>query len=291
MRGDPLGRLAVEGVHRARVAARMIGGLGGDRIAQVLLDLTRPQVRFGDPARDAVAVPGAVVGADVGLGDHPGRLDRDQLGIAGPQPDTPERASAHALLLAIALTAAAAIALPPRRPWTTRYAMPRGRSISSCFDCAEPTKPTGPPSNAAGVGAPSSTSSSNRNNAVGALPMASTAPPSLFAHRSIAAADRVVPFRCARPAALVSATSDTTSLPAGSRDFVMPAATIDESHNTGAPATSAAWFFATTSSLKATCSATSTCPQVWISRTTTRATSSGNRDRSASARIVANDCR
>ena len=71
----------------------------------------------------------------------------------------------------------------------------------------------------------------------------------------------------------------------------MPAATIDESHNTGAPATSAACVLATTSSLKATCSATSTCPQVWISRTTTRATSAGNRDRSASARIVANDCR
>jgi hypothetical protein len=121
--------------------------------------------------------------------------------------------------------------------------------------------------------------------------MASTAPPSRSAHRSTAAADRVVPVRSARSSALVSATSDTTSLSAGSRDFVIPAATIEESHNTGAPATSAAWVLATTSSLKATCSATSICPQVWISRTTTRATSSGNRDRSASARIVANDCR
>src|SRR6478752_6978602 len=249
MRGDPLGRLAVEVVHRARVAARMIGGLGGDGIDQVLLDLTRPQVRFGDPARDAVAVPGAVVGDDVGLGDHPGRLDRDQLGIAGPQPDTPERASAHALLLAIALTAAAAIALPPRRPWTTRYAMPRGRSISSCFDCAEPTKPTGPPSNAAGVGAPSSTSSSNRNNAVGALPMASTAPPSRSAHNCTPAAERVVPMSAARSAAPASATSDTTSLSAGSRDRGIPAATIEESHSTGAPAASAACALPTTSSL------------------------------------------
>ena len=97
--------------------------------------------------------------------------------------------------------------------------MPRGRSISSCFDCAEPTKPTGPPNTAAGVGAPSSTSSSSRNNAVGALPMASTAPPSRSAHRSTAAADRVVPVRSASSAALVSATSDTTSLSAGSRDL------------------------------------------------------------------------
>ena len=92
VRGDPLGGLAVEVLHRARVAAGMVGGLGGHRVDEVLLDLTRPQVRFGDAAGDAAAVPGAVVGDDVGLADHPGRLDRDQLGIAGPQPDAPQRA-------------------------------------------------------------------------------------------------------------------------------------------------------------------------------------------------------
>src|SRR6185312_4239167 len=144
------------------------------------------KVRLGDPARDAAAVAGAVVGDDVGRGDDPGRLDRDQFGIPGPEAHAPQRAPAHSFSLAIALTAAAAIALPPRRPLTTRYAMPRGRSISSCFDCAEPTKPTGPPSNAAGVGAPSSISSSRRNNAVGAFPMATTAPPNRSAHRSTA---------------------------------------------------------------------------------------------------------
>ena len=71
---------------------------------------------------------------------------------------------------------------------------------------------------------------------------------------------------------------------------MMPAATIDESHSTGRPGQRGG-VRATTSSVNATCSATSTCPQVWIIRTTTPATSSGNRDRSASARIVANDCR
>ena len=71
--------------------------------------------------------------------------------------------------------------------------MPRGRSISSCLDCAEPTNPTGPPSTAAGTGAPSSMSSSSRNSAVGALPMASTAPSSRSAHRSTPAAERVMP--------------------------------------------------------------------------------------------------
>ncbi len=120
VRGDAVGGLAVELLHRARVAARMVGGLGGDRVDQVLLELTGPKVRFGDPARDAAAVPGAVVGDDVGLGDHLGGLDRNQLGIAGPEPDTPEGAPAHSRSHAIALTAAAAIALPPRRPCTTR---------------------------------------------------------------------------------------------------------------------------------------------------------------------------
>ncbi len=71
VRGDAVGGLAVEVLHRAGVAAGMVGGLGGDRVDQVLLDLARPQVRLGDAARDAAAVPGAVVGDDVGLARSP----------------------------------------------------------------------------------------------------------------------------------------------------------------------------------------------------------------------------
>ena len=51
------------------------------------------------------------------------------------------------------------------------------------------------PTIAAGRGAPSSSISSRRNSAVGALPMATTAPPSRSAQRSSAAAERVVPRR------------------------------------------------------------------------------------------------
>ena len=123
VRGDAVGGLAVEVLHRAGVAAGMIGGLGGHRVDQMLLDLARPQVRLGDAARDAASVPGAVVGDDVGFADHPRRLDRHQFRIAGPEADTPQRALCgvrHSRSLAIALTAAAAIALPPRRPVTTR---------------------------------------------------------------------------------------------------------------------------------------------------------------------------
>ncbi|CKU39314.1 Uncharacterised protein [Mycobacterium tuberculosis] len=46
-----------------------------------------------------------------------------------------------------------------------------------------------------------------------------------------------------------SATSETIWLSAGSREVVIPAATIDESHSTGAPAASAAPARATTSSV------------------------------------------
>src|SRR5215213_6740299 len=143
MDGDALGCLAVEVLHRTRITAGVVGGFGGDRIHQVLLDLARTQVGLRDAAGDAASVPSAGVCDDIGLRDHPGGLDRHQFRIARPETDAPQRAPVtHSALLAIALTAAAAIALPPRRPLTTRYDMPRGRSISSCLDCADPTKPT-----------------------------------------------------------------------------------------------------------------------------------------------------
>ena len=126
MGGDALGGLAVEVLHRACVPAGMVGGLGGHRVHEVFLDLPLPQIRFGDAASDAAAVPRAVIGDDVGLRDQPGGLDRHQFRVARAEPDAPQRAPPtavcvrHSVLLAIALTAAAAIALPPRRPVTTR---------------------------------------------------------------------------------------------------------------------------------------------------------------------------
>ncbi|CKX62001.1 Uncharacterised protein [Mycobacterium tuberculosis] len=79
--------------------------------------------------------------------------------------------------------------------------------------------------------------------------MASTAPGSRSAHSSTPAADRVVWRRAASSVARGSATSETIWLSAGSREVVIPAATIDESHSTGAPAASAAPARATTSSV------------------------------------------
>ena len=49
MRGDLFGALPVEVLHRAGVAARVVDGLGGHRVDQVLLDLARPKVRSAMP--------------------------------------------------------------------------------------------------------------------------------------------------------------------------------------------------------------------------------------------------
>ena len=70
--------------------------------------------------------------------------------------------------------------------------MPASCSISACLDSAEPTKPTGTPMIAAGRGPPSQIHSSRWNRAVGALPIATTAPAIRSRHSSTAAAERVV---------------------------------------------------------------------------------------------------
>src|SRR5262249_17375955 len=100
---------------------------------------------------------------DVGLFQHAHRLERDQLGIARSNADADELSTpAHIPALASALTAAAAIALPPIRPRTVRNGIPRGSAANASFASAAPTKPTGMPRIAAGFGTPPSSISSRR---------------------------------------------------------------------------------------------------------------------------------
>src|SRR5439155_17747624 len=96
-----------------------------------------------------------------------------------------------------ALTAAAANALPPRRPRKVRYGIPRVLAARSSFDSAAPTKPTGNARIADGRTPSRSIRSISRNSAVGALPIAITLPSSRSAQRSIAAALRVLPISSA----------------------------------------------------------------------------------------------
>src|SRR5699024_2077852 len=134
----------------------------------------------------------------VGLFDHAGGTDRDQVGVAGAEADAVQGA-AHSAVLASALTAAAVMAEPPRRPCTVRNSSPRvaASSASACLDSQAPMNPTGQPTTAAGLGAPAAIISSRWNSAVGALPIATTAPSSRSRHSSSAAAERVVPSSAA----------------------------------------------------------------------------------------------
>src|ERR1700722_6083655 len=195
----------------------MVGGLGRDRIHELFLDLVAPQIGDGDRPRDRTSVARRVVRHHVSGADQPRRLHGNQLGIARTQPDPVQHPArrVHSTSLPIALTPAPVIALPPRRPCTTRYGRPE--AASACLDSAAPTNPTGMPITAAGRGPPAVTCaaviSSRRNSAVGALPIATTAPSSRSPHRSTAAADRVVPSRAASPATAGSRRVQMISLP------------------------------------------------------------------------------
>src|SRR5579862_1661110 len=114
----------------------------------------------------------------VGFAKRARRFQRHQLRIARTDADAQKFSRAHSPALASALTAAAVMALPPMRPRTMMNGTSRGSAASASLDSAAPTKPTGMPRMAAGFGAPPSSRSSRRNKAVGALPMATTAPSS-----------------------------------------------------------------------------------------------------------------
>src|SRR5439155_8984942 len=174
-----------------------------------------------------------------------------------------------------ALTAAAASALPPRLPRSVRKGIARPAAISASFDSAAPTKPTGKASNKAGRGAPAASRSSRWNKAVGALPMATTAPACASPHSSTAAAERVVPMRWANAGTAGSSSRQITLLPADRRRRWMPAATMEESQRMAAPRPSASRPASTTAPAKARSSAMSTMPQAWISRTATSANGLG----------------
>ncbi len=114
---------------------------------------------------------------------------------------------------------------------------------------------------AAGGRAPSFNNSSRRNNAVGALPMATTAPSRRLRQSSSAAALRVVPVSAAIVATLGSVKVQTTALLAGRRASVTPCATMLESHRIGAPPLSAVRAASTKPGENTMSSATSTMPQ------------------------------
>jgi hypothetical protein len=112
-------RLLVELGHRTGIAAGMSRRAGRHRIAQLLLDDAVRDEVGGDAAGVRLLADAGVERDDVRLGDQAGCLEGHELGVARAEPDAIEPAG-HSCSCAIALSAEAAIAEPPRRPCTVR---------------------------------------------------------------------------------------------------------------------------------------------------------------------------
>src|SRR5216684_3237858 len=236
VRGNRARAAVVEFLDLAAIGGGVLRNLGGHREKQRQLDDVGLEMACDDRARIARITGLGEMRDHVGLLEGAHGFERQQLGIARTDADPNQPGgAAHGPALASALTAAAAMALPPMRPRTIRNGTPRGSAASASFASAAPTKPTGMPRIAAGAGAPPASSSSRWNSAVGAFPIATRAPASFSPHNSTAAADRVVASFSARAGTRASRKVHTTSLRAGSRARVMPCATISLSHRIGAP--------------------------------------------------------
>src|SRR4051812_40529800 len=91
----------------------------------------------------------------LGRGDAGPMVGRQAVNTILPDADHGEPGCGHAASLN-ALIAAAAMALPPRRPRTVRYGTPSFAAISASLDSRAPTKPTGNAKITAGLGPPDS---------------------------------------------------------------------------------------------------------------------------------------
>ena len=164
MRGQLFRHLVVELKEGGFVAAGMVGLFRRDGIDHGEFNLPMHELGGDDETGVALAVLCCRVGDDVRLAEDAQRFERHELRVAGAESDAEEAACLHVLThsisLARALTAAAAMALPPRRPCTVMYGIASGLSTSACLDSAAPTKPTGMPRMSTGRGAPRSSISS-----------------------------------------------------------------------------------------------------------------------------------
>ena len=209
-------------------------------------------------------------------------MARAGLGAEPVQPvgaDADDGEPGHGGSTKSALTAAAAMALPPRRPRSVIQGTSRPLSIRASLLSAAPTNPTGKARIAAGR------SGQSRKP----VREDGTAP---WAHcrsrprRRRDAGARARPRRpigsCARSAAsaggpLIVESEHDPDCAAGSRPVITPAATILASTRIGAPRASAARPAATGSPCQARSSAISGMPQAWTSRSTRPCRAGGKR--------------
>ena len=222
VRHEPGRGLLVELLDRRLVAARVVGGLRGDRVDELFLDLVAAQVRRGDRPRDRTPVPRRVIRHDVGGADEPRGLHRDKLRVAGaraprrraPRPRVnrprsrwrlPRRRSSRCRRAARAPPGAQArgspapALIPPRRRTRPGCQAPRRAVTAAASEDLQQPEQRG------------RRVADRHDGAVEPRPHRSRPPPTC-----------VVPSRSARPATAGSPRVQMTSLPAGSRARVMP---------------------------------------------------------------------
>src|SRR5216683_1522361 len=287
---EPIGAGVVKLRKYADVLGTIEGQFGRDGIFHwIFADVARQQ-----PIDDAPRLPRPPALAKIGDvrrgADFPVRAHAHQVRIARSKPAADDPPHCYSLLLASAFTAATVIAEPPSRP-STVSAGAGTAAISAALASAAPTKPTGQPMIAAGRGHFSSSSMLRRwNSAVGALPIATIDPLRCGRQSSSAAAERVLRMDWASAGTAGSSSVQITALSAGRRARVIPSDTMRASQRIGAPFCKAARAALAMPGVKRMLASSPTMPEAWIMRTTTGSSSAVKRARSASRRIVANDC-
>jgi hypothetical protein len=116
---------SVVATHQELFIDRVIGSraLHGERVIDADLAMPVGQKVLGDAAGDAGSIARGEICHRCRLGNQPGGFDAHQVGVArtdadAEQPPRHAAGSAHSRAHARAFTAAAAMALPPRRPVT-----------------------------------------------------------------------------------------------------------------------------------------------------------------------------
>ncbi len=140
---QPAHAIVVEFPQRLAIGGIFERDLGGDGIFQRFLD----HAGASRPSTTVRALPGRSgfpeMRDDAGPRDQPRRLDAHQFRIARTEADAIDgRGGAHSTSLATALRAAAAIALPPRRPRTMTLGT-RARAKQGLLGFRRPDKADG----------------------------------------------------------------------------------------------------------------------------------------------------
>ena len=292
MRRKAIRRLVVEVGHEPVVAERVVGRARRHGVDEQLLDDVVAEVGGRDASGDRVAARSAVEGDDVGLPDEAGGLDRDELGVAGPDADAAQPAARQLLLAGEGVDGRGRErrpAAPPvddeprdvegvlgegelrlgRADEADRDADDRGGSRAAVGDGLEQVEERG-----------RARCRWRRRRPRRGRPTARRRPRIAWCPRPLRA-----------PGTRSSRSVQTTSLSRGRRARVMPDAIMCASVRIGAPCRSAVRAAVTRRGCTAMCSVRSTSPLACTIRTATTRASSGRWSRRASARIVANDRR